>query len=312
MNPNQPATRIPRAFVVLLGIMLYGCTGEESAGHGELALSVSGGAAVREGFPYQEGDTTFAFADGWTLQFTKYIVTVGNINLVNPSTGELTGQWDALAVMDLKKSTSGSVDLTTLRDLSAVRHDLSFDLRAVGGAVDNRNVDSADVALMQESGWSLLGEGTASHATKGAVRFRLGLPLQAHYYSCINGKDKTQGIAVEANKVTGAYIYAHAMHMFWDTLATGDEDLRFDAFAAMKGADDLVTEEELKSQDLNDLRDETGAPLRDEAGKSIFYNDNGKLPPGQQTLYHFVLEAARASAHFNGVGLCKQQNLGAQ
>lgn len=289
-----------------------GCTGEQAAGSGDLSIAVSGGAAVRDGFPHQEGTTTFAFADGWSLQFSRYVVTVGNLKLTEPESGAVTGEWKQLAAMDVKKGSGGSVELAMLTGLEAVRHDFAFDFKPASGGASNLNVDAESFTLMQDSGWSMLAEGTATHPQKGTVSFRLGLPLDASYYACVNGKDKTQGISIEANKVTGAFIYAHAMHMFWDTLSTGDEDLRFDAFAAMKGDDDQVTEEELKGQDLNDLRDGDGQPLKDEQGKALYYNDDGRLPPGKQTLYHFVLEAARGSAHFNGVGLCKQQSSAGQ
>ena len=69
----------------------------------------------------------------------------------------------------------------------------------------------------------------------------------------------------------------------------------------------LVTQ--LKAQDLTDLRDADGAPLVDADGHAVVYNDGGLLPPGEWTLYHFVKYAARASAHFNGIGLCKVENL---
>lgn len=292
---------------LLLGSM--GCTSEESAGGGDLAIAVGGGVAVRDGFPYTEGETTFAFVDGWTLQFTKYVVSVGNVRLTKPGSGGEVAVWAGSAALDLRQSPLASVDFTVLTDVPAVRHDLGFDFSPVTGDTDNGGVDAAAFELMSQSGWSILAEGSATHATKGTVRFRFGLPVASRYYECINGKDKTQGVAIEARKTTGVFIYAHAIHMFWDTLGTGDEDLRFDAFAAMKGSDDLVTEEELRHQDLNDLRDEQGNPLRDNGGRPVFYNDNGRLPLGQQTLYDFLVEAVRASAHFNGVGLCKQQNL---
>lgn len=295
-----------------MGAILPGCTGEDAAGSGDLNISVSGGEAVREGFPHQEGTTTFAFADGWKVQFSKYVVALGNVVLTEPGSGSVTGRWDGIAVVDVKKTPSASLDVTTIGSLEAVRHDLAFDFPAVTHTAENRNAEQGDFDLMREQGWSMLVEGTGTHESKGTVRFRLGLPIQSHYYSCINGKDKTQGISVEASKTTGVFIYAHAMHVFWDSLATGDEDLRFDAFAAMKGDDDLVTEEELKGQDLNDLRDGAGAPLRDGEGHAIFYNDGGRLAPGRQNLYEFVLEAARGSAHFNGTGLCRRRDLGGQ
>jgi hypothetical protein len=289
--------------------MIAGCTGEEAAGSGSLAISVAGGGAVRDGFPYIEGDTNFAFVDGWALQFTKYVVSVGGLRLSEPGGGGAVASWAGPTVLDLKQSETATLDLTVLSGVPAVRHDIGFEFVAVSAGADHGNVAAGDAELMSQNKWSILAEGMATHPLKGVVRFRIGLPVASRYDECINGKDKTQGVAIEANKTTGVFVYSHAIHMFWDTLATGDEDLRFDAFAAAKGDDDLVTEEELKAQDLNDLRDAEGNALRDDAGKRVFYNDGGSLGPGEQTLYNFLIEAVRASAHFNGVGLCKQRAL---
>jgi hypothetical protein len=309
---ERTATRSALVALALgfLATTVAACTGEESASSGDLAVSVSGGAAIRDGFPHTEGDTTFAFADGWTVQYTKYVVSVGGVRLSVPGGRGEVASWAGPRALDLKQSASASLDLTVLEGVSAIRYDIGFEFSAVSSAAERGNISTADFDLMSRNGWSILVEGVAAHSSKGTVRFRIGLPVASRYEECVNGKDQTQGIAIEANKTTGVFIYSHAIHIFWDTLATGDEDLRFDAFAAVKGGDDLVTEEELKGQDLNDLRDGEGNPLRDSAGKRIFYNDGGRLAPGHQTLYDFVIEAVRASAHFNGVGLCKQQAFG--
>jgi len=117
----------------------------------------------------------------------------------------------------------------------------------------------------------------------------------------------TKGIAIEASKTIGAFIYAHALHLFWDTLAAGDESLRFDAFAAVSDAEgdsETLTESELANQDLTDLLDADGEPLRDSDGSRVFYNDGGILPSDSLTLKTFVEYAVRYGVHFNGVGLC--------
>ncbi|MDX9722583.1 MAG: hypothetical protein RBU37_17685 [Myxococcota bacterium] len=304
MNPSRQLT----IFLSVALLLSTGCTSEDEAGSGALSIAVGGGAAVREGFPHDEGAVRFEFADGWTLQFSKYIVSVGNVTL-SSGAGKTVASWPHVMLMDLTTSPTASLDLALLEGVPALRHEIAFDVRPPDADTTLSEVDEADAALMRERGWSLLAEGSAVHPTHGTVRFRLGLPLARHYYNCINGKDQTQGIAIEANKTTGVFIYAHAIHIFWDTLSTGDEDLRFEAFAAMRGDDDLVTEEELEEQDLNNLRGIDGQRLLDQDGSPVFYNDNGLLRPGEQTLYHFVLQAFRSSAHFNGVGLCSDSAL---
>jgi hypothetical protein len=296
--------------VSLLAWTIGSCVGEDIAGEGDLALEVSGGAALREGFPYTEGSVTYEFVDGWELEFDSYVLAVGDVNLSEQDDGSEVASWEGPKVMDLAASGTGAEELTTIGGLPARRLDFGFSFLAPPSVPSQSSATAEDVQLMVDNGWSLLAAGEANHPETGrTVGFRLGLPVAARYYECINGKDTTQGVAIEANKTTGAYIYAHAIHLFWDTLASGDEDLRFEAFAAMAGDDDLVTEEELKSQDLTDLRDADGNPLVDDQGNPVVYNDGGLLPPGEWTLYHFVVYAARASAHFNGIGLCKVEKM---
>jgi len=291
---------------ILALISFAGCSSEEATGgggEGSLTLSVGGGAALQQGFPYTEGNVEYAFVDGWSLEITKYIVVLGGVTLRDPSGGGVVGEWAGPAVLDLATGDGNSQELATLESLPATRLNLEFDLLRATGAATNRTAAEQDLDTMIQQGWSFLVEGNASKAGK-TVAFRFGLDVQSHYHDCINGKDKTKGIAIERDKTIGAFIYAHALHLFWDTLAAGDESLRFDAFAAVAGDDDLVTTEELRQQDLTDLHDENGDPLRDSDGSRVLYNDGGMLPPDQLNLEAFLNYAARSSVHFNGVGLC--------
>ena len=136
----------------------------------------------------------------------------------------------------------------------------------------------------------------------------MGFALNIRYEECINGKDKTKGIALENQKTTGAFIYAHAIHLFWDTLGSGEEKVRFDALAAVAGSDNILTSDELKQQDLTQLKDADGKPLTHD-GKPVYYDDGGLLPPETLTLLDFVRYGARESIHFNGLGLCKAKLL---
>ena len=304
-------THLSMRLTFLLGVLSFAsCVSEDMAGEGSLALTVSGGAALREGFPYTDGSVTYAFVDGWTLEFDKYIVAVSDVHLDEQDDGAEVARWDGPKVMDLSAEGTGAESLTTIDDIPARRLDLGFNFVAPVEIPKRSSASEEDIEEMIENGWSLLVAGEAVHPdTHRTVRFEIGLETAARYYECINGKDETYGIAIEANKTTGAYIYAHAIHLFWDTLASGDEDLRFEAFAAVAGEDGIVTAEELKNQDLTDLKDAEGNRLEDAQGEPVVYNDGGLLAPDNWTLYHFVQYAARASNHFNGTGLCKSENL---
>lgn len=283
-----------------------GCTGENLAGTGDLALAVNGGGALRDGFPYYEGDVLYEFVDGWELQFTEYALAIGDLELTDPESGEGVASWPGPVVVDPAKSASGSELFTTLIGIEATRHDFGFSFLAPQTGDEVTSADTDDVQEMIDQGWSLLVGGEAVKEER-TIGFHVGLPVPTRYYSCINGVDKTDGIAIEADKTTEVYVYAHAIHLFWDTLATGDEDLRFDAWAAVAGEDDVVTAEDLATQDLLDLRDADGAPLLDPSGDPVFYNTGGLIEG--HTLLDFVMYAARAGAHFNGIGLCRMDPL---
>ncbi len=290
--------------IIILTAAFFGCTTEDDAGTGALILSASGGKALQEGFPYTENGTEYTFVDGWSLSFTKYIVTIGNIKLTNQDNNDVEGSLDKVMAIDLKKGSDQQNIITTLNDLPAKRLNIEFTFRQVSDKTENINVDEDDFEYMKENSLSYLIEGVATKDDK-EVNFRFGLNVASRYFNCINGVDKTKGIVIERNKSVSAYIYAHALHLFWDTLASGDEDLRFDAFAAVAGDDDTVTEKELYEQDLTDLKDENGDTLRNKDGSKVTYNDNGILPYDDLTLEAFVNYAARAGVHFNGVGLCE-------
>lgn len=297
------------AVLLPLFLMAGGCVSEDTAGKGDLALAVGGGKALQEGFPYNnEGGKERAFVDGWSMEFTKYVVVIGDVVLRDPAGGRIAGELPGPVGLDLKAGGGGDADLETILDLPAKRLDIEFSFLKASANAENANVDEDDWEHMVSEGLSYLIEGVATRDGT-SIRFSLGLSVASHYYDCINGKDGTKGIAIESNKTTGAYIYAHPVHLFWDTLTTGDETLRFDAFAAVANEEGLVTEEDLLLQDLTDLRAADGQPLRDTNGDRVYYNDGGLLPPDSLNLKAFVERAARDGVHFNGVGLCRVESL---
>lgn len=301
--------------IALFSLALFsGCGGSDLVGNSNLALRVGGGEALRVGFPHKEGGTTHAFVDGWTAKFTRFNVVLGKVVLTDPVTQVEVKRWDKMVVLDLMASASKSTDqaigsevLTTLSDLPARRLDFGFELSKATEQTENRSGRAEDVQQMIKNGWSTYIEGEASKAGK-TIKFKLGFQLNLRYEECINGKDRTKGIALENKKTTGAFLYTHAIHLFWDTLGSGEEKVRFDAWAAVAGPDNIVTSDELKKQNLTDLKDAEGKPLKSN-GKPVFYDDGGLLSPETQTLLDFVRYGVRESIHFNGLGLCKAKFL---
>lgn len=288
----------------LMAALLPACDTDEAAGAGTVRVLAGGGAAIAEGFPSQEGSVTHAFVDGWTLTFSRYLLVIGTVQLSDPDGGDVDAQWTGPTVVDLAAGRGADQLIATLDEVSATRHDVGFELVRADAATQVASADADDLALLRDNGWSFYVEGAATKAGR-TVTFGLGFDAAARYSACTNGVDGTRGIAPVNQSVVDAYLYSHAVHLFWDTLGETDQNLRFDALAAVAGDDDHITAEELAGQDLNDLRDADGQPLLGEDGAPLFYRDNGLLGRSDQTLQGFITEAVRQSIHFNGVGLCR-------
>lgn len=296
---------------LLLPILLTcACTSEDVAGEGALQLSFSGGVAMREGFPHEEpGFERHEFIDGWQLRFEKFLVAVGEVRLreqlpdSQSEDGPVVASWSGPAVLDLMSPPSG-VELVTLEDVPATRLDLGLDLVAATPSAENVSATPDDFAEMASEGYTFLVEGVATR-TSTSVRFRVGLRAPTRFRRCANGVDQTRGIAIEANKTTGAFIYPHAVHFWWDVLVDGSPELRFDPWAAVAGEDGVVTAEELATQNLLDLKNDLGEPLLDPISMSpVRYDDGGLLPPDQLDLLSYATYGFRQSLHFNGLGFC--------
>lgn len=294
--------------VAIVSFGAWGCVSESSAGEGDLVLSAGGGAALQKGFPHSEGGALHEFVDGWSLQFDKYIVVIGDVVLSEQGSGEEVGSFSGPVIVDLTEDGGLNHELATITGLPARRLDIEFSFLQATDEASNQNAAESDVEVMIAEGLSYIIEGEATREGE-TVAFSFHIPVSSRYYQCNNGVDQTRGIAIEADKTTDALIYAHALHLFWDTLAAGDEDLRFDAFAAVAGEDSVVEVEELVDQDLTDLRDADGEPLTDEAGHRVIYNSGSFLGPDELDLQAFFYYATRAGVHFNGVGFCLMEPL---
>jgi hypothetical protein len=285
--------------------MLVGC-GPAEVGEGDLAVSVAANESVRVGFPHVEDGVTLEFVDGWSVTIERFAVGISDFELLEATpdgeSGEVLASWGEGAALDSAAEESGEVAMVTLEGAPEGRHDVRFTVAPpADGALTN--MAAADLEVMRERGWSMWIQGTATpdagHAEfSEPIGFDLGFAIEATYYDCLNGVDGTKGVVVADGREGSSYIYPHLVHLFWDTLGAGDEQLRFDPMARAAGEDGVVQMEELDGVDLTspELTDEAGVPL---------YNDAGLLDT--YTLGAFVRRAMLESVHFNGIGFCKKR-----
>ncbi|WP_233602004.1 hypothetical protein [Corallococcus sp. CA047B] len=284
-----------RRLPLLLGAVALAATGcGETAARGDVRLTLSGGDGTQRGY------ADHLFQDGWSVQFSKYLVSVGDFTLTSAA-GDVHASPEHVLV-DVQKE---DVPLTGLTGLEAGRHQVSFrvsppEARTVAGV----SVSADDLAMMRERGFSYFVEGRAQNRgpALGLYTFRMGFPVNARMVDCINGVDGTQGLVVPENSVAEAEITIHAEHMFYDRLGTHrGVQLRFEAIAATADANHAITPEGLSSQDLLDLHGLDGGELRDAQGQPVVYQ------PGAhdlRTLQAFVTQSIVDQAHLNGGGVC--------
>jgi hypothetical protein len=301
------SSQISLVLVFLLTAHL-GC-GDEGGptGSGDLLVSVAGNEAVRVGFPHEEErlGLTQEFEGDWQVQFDTFAVSVQQLELLETTAdgdGPVVAGWNETRLVDIAAAESGEVELLTLMDVPEGRHDISFRIAPpVDGSAGDVEPDLFE--RINENGWSVLISGTATPPAdheefSETVRFDFGFPLDAYFYDCVNGVDGTQGVVVAANRQNSVSIYPHIVHIFWDSLGSGAEDLHFDPLARIAGEDNVVRLEDLDEVDLTSptLTDDRGVPLYDDAGLLETY-----------TLGAYMRRAIAESFHLNGIGFCKKR-----
>ncbi len=289
--------------LIVAGVFVAAC-GTGDAGDGAVSIRVSGEGAAKEGYPFVKRGVEIAFADGWSLRFTKYLVSVGDLRLASAE-DEVAFEDRSVYVTDLHL---GDPVVATIPGVAARRWE-RFSFRVVpppAGAVKVGAVADADVARMQAGGFNYWVEGTATKAGR-TVSFAWGLANPTRATNCTSGVDDTDGVVVRTNSTATAEITFHLDHLFWDTLGSERATLRFDAIAGASD-DDVVTWDELATQRLASLRGPGGAPLLDGAGQRVVY-DPGSVPLAAQTLQAFMLATSAGQAHLDGLGLCTVSRL---
>lgn len=282
-----------RLAVLGVALAVAACSAD---GTGTIAFRVSGEDGAREGFPNAES----TFVDGWSLQFDRYLVALGGIEIDASDAGEAATD-EQLYVVDLH---AGDADLDEIGPVAARRWDrVSWVMRAPEADEDVvalEGVSDDDVARLAEGGFVYWVSGRATKDTR-EVSFAWGLTSSSHNRDCTNGVDGTAGLVVRNNTVTEAEITIHVEHLFWDTLGSEQQELRFDPIAAVADDTGVVEWDALAGQLLADMQDADGAQLLDEDGAALVYNP-GSLPISN--LQEFLLAATRTQAHLGGAGLC--------
>lgn len=292
MNRSKNLHFVPT--LSLLGVALAGCP--TSAGTGTLTIGVSGEEAATGGYP--AGD--IAFRDGWTMQFDHIFAAVGDVALEEGDVEFVVDE--TIRVVDLAEAaelTYGTVTGVPAQRWSNFVYHLSV---PTASSPRVGRVTAEDVSQMVASGSTLRMVGSATHPTHGVYTFDVSIPAEVHMSGCESGRDGTAGIVVPTNAIYETQLTLHLDHFFFDSARAEEPNLRFEAWAAVAGADRNVTYAELANQSLADLRGIDGMPLMDGATPVVYEPPATGLP--MQNLQAFLLDQALTIGHFEGEGHC--------
>jgi hypothetical protein len=288
-----------KSFPFLSCVLALACACGDGSGHGKVDVRISGQEFAKSGWPSEIDGETVSFSDGWSVRFDRVIVGVEAFRL-GDGDDDVVAREPQSALVDVH---TGDVEVWQLDDVLARRWD-DVGYRFAPPSGETRvlsDIPSELAETMREAGYSLWFSGAAEKGAR-TIRFELGIPGAVTTSRCLNGRDETFGVVVGEGRTSEVEITLHMDHLFWDDHDAEEPRLLFGPLAYAAGDDGLLTLDELKSQRLTDLRDETGAPLVDAAGIPIVYVPREALP--DDNLREYLIDTALTLGHFNGEGHC--------
>ncbi len=295
--------------VLTLGL-LVACSGSEAAvGKGNVQVFVVPEDTISAGL--EPGTGLENLVDGWKVEYTRFLVTVGNFRARSSATGAALSD-PTVWVLDLKNAPAGGYVTFETKGVDAVTYDkVGEDMPAAGpSAKALPPTTAADLALMKSNGYALYVEGVMTKpdgqsckpgsrdpkdcvaATK--ITFRWGFAMGTGFDDC--GKDGKAGFAVPAGGTAGIKPTLHGDHWFFTDLTEGVEVTSRRA-------------QYLADADLDHDGETTLAELKAVKAADAFPTDLYKLSGAIggkpiSTAYDFVEAQARTLHDFQGDGEC--------
>lgn len=278
-------------------LLLASC---QNGGEGTLRVHLSGEEPALTGYPFDDGVEVVGFVDGFTLEYTKVLVSVGRFSL-STSSGERAPLDVDPVVADLHL---GDAPAWELGGIPAGRWErLSFDVvpptetaRALDGVL------ASDVERMRTEGLALLVEGVARNGAT-TVPFSFGLAQRVRAYDCTSGIDGTLGVVVRSNAIDDVELTFHLDHLFLDSLAVPEPSMRFEPLAALAGPDGLLTLDDL-AHPITDLADRNGSPILVDGAVLVYDPASFVLDEGR-SIASYVRASASTMPHLDGEGHCR-------
>lgn len=225
--------------VALCALVFATACGDNIGGSlpGTLDIQIYGEAFIEDGIPAD------VFADGWSLRFDRFLVSVGEVSATAAGSDAPALADDTYRIFDLSRSSGGSGFLVLSGEVPGGAYDdIAYRIAGSREAVAG-NAEAADVALMNENGYAIYVEGEATRGDESRT-FAWGFTTATTYRRC-------RSVAAIDGNDASSVLTIHADHLFYDDLVSEEPGVRFDAIAAADGDQDGdITADELSAVDI--------------------------------------------------------------
>lgn len=305
--------------LALLPFALVACSESSEQGAGTLNVNVEAEEVIQEGL--EPGEETSQISDGWSVDFEKYIVSIGPVELHLPSSDLDVHNHDSWAV-DLTQVPPQGLNIWTAENLETGRWDLNYDT-SLGATHRHESVSESDFEALNDKKHTYIISGEirqeggfscppASQATPGSaeeistnslgapcyknerITFSWSVAAEAHYGPC--EVDEIPGVSVSSGRASNAALTIHGDHLFFNGFPTGSEGGIRRVAQWLADADlDLdgeVTLDELESIAPSDLLD-----------PEIYQLGGSPITP-LDSMLTYVEAQLSTQGHFQGEGEC--------
>lgn len=290
-------------FPFLAALSLAAC-----GGTGDVQVFLAAEDTIPEGLQPGAGDEQIV--DGWTVTYTKFLVTFGNFRASRSSDPDDELRDETILVVDMRGLPPGGLVVAEFADVAAERWDrVGYDLRnADDDARAAEGTSAADRDFMVEHGYSLYiaGEMTKPDGQacdpdepdvcepQARVTFAWGLQAGTSFDDCA-GAEGDAGFAVPQGGTVQVKPTIHGDHWFFNNITQGAEltERRAQWIAdAQQNRDEMTTLDELRA-----------APAAKLFTQALGYNLSGAQLP-IVTAYDFLDAQVRSIGDFQGEGEC--------
>lgn len=251
-------------------------------GSGTITSTVYGEEFIEDGIPAD------VFADGWSVQFDRFLISIGDPKAKAGEGGREVGD-PGMYIVDLAEASDGEgYELATYDAPGGTYDHYGYRIAPSADAIAV-NASAADAAAMKQAGYSIWVRGAA---TRGSVTktFDWGFKLKLTHAHC-EASEKVDGNAITLQSTI------HADHLFYDDAVSDEPDVAFQLIADADGragaADGKVTLDELAATDIRSQTRYQVGSNRDAQGATI------------ANLRQYVELQATTVGHINGEGHCE-------